>query len=703
MTEPSRELLIVQVEAALELGDLEAAERMMTQVESRFADEPTVVSLRRRIAAQGALQAADVAGAAQIFTPPPDLPLLPDMSPAVEPSFDVQGALNDAQAAIQRADYTASLNILNSALTQAPHSAELREMLEPTQKAAKRHEEAVARHQAMHHAAEEIEQRLEEGSLVQAKEMLEETVMRHGWAPSLEPLRDRLEVLGAEAQQQQLTSQFQRARTLFEGRNPQEALDELQAVLKRQPSHAEARDLERRIRDQLDREESRRQRAMAIDQARHDIERLISAGELGSARGKLEEAVGRFGAQSGLDELAKRLEQARATKEADRMLEWSKRRANEAETLVREAGRLSLKGDFQEAVQRLQQAKDLNPNHPEIPGLLTAAQNAIERHEREKRRQEALGARRAVIQRLLDGLQLESAAVALKNARDEFGDEPSFTQLEIRLRQLHEVEGGGASPGTDAVARRQLAAARLARQQELAQAYTWKQTLFFPLRGRTLPVFAIVFAVLLALEMLVGVPWVGVVFAILRGLAPVLLAGLMLEVARATVRGKNDLPEWDDLLDPQRWRRDARVYFALLACAAVPLLGFVLSRELHGLLDAESGLLGWAIAALLIWAAAAVGVLVLSATAAFGDIHAWRFAHHLRALRTAEPDSLWAIHLLYGLTLLIIIVRTSFAPLVPWQGIPLAVALEVYALLVAPHLIGVVVRRHGAELSGLYR
>ena len=43
---------------------------------------------------------------------------------------------------------------------------------------------------------------------------------------------------------------------------------------------------------------------------------------------------------------------------------------------------------------------------------------------------------------------------------------------------------------------------------------------------------------------------------------------------------------------------------------------------------------------------------------------------------------------------------TAVAAAVPWLGVPLGAAVEVYALLLVPHLVGVAVRRHRSALLG---
>ena len=54
------------------------------------------------------------------------------------------------------------------------------------------------------------------------------------------------------------------------------------------------------------------------------------------------------------------------------------RRARAAEGMVREAGRLSLKGEYASALERLAAAEKLDPQHAEIEGLRQAASAVLE-------------------------------------------------------------------------------------------------------------------------------------------------------------------------------------------------------------------------------------------------------------------------------------------------------------------------------------
>jgi len=72
--------------------------------------------------------------------------------------------------------------------------------------------------------------------------------------------------------------------------------------------------------------------------------------------------------------------------------------------------------------------------------------------------------------------------------------------------------------------------------------------------------------------------------------------------------------------------------------------------------------------------------------------------HRVRTL----DETLLVVDGLFALGLLIVLLQVFLVPEIPWLGLPIVRVLEVYGLLVAPHLIGVLVRRHRLELSKIY-
>jgi hypothetical protein len=102
------------------------------------------------------------------------------------------------------------------------------------------------------------------------------------------------------------------------------------------------------------------------------------------------------------------------------------------------------------------------------------------------------------------------------------------------------------------------------------------------------------------------------------------------------------------------------------------------------------------------WGGAAFAVAAWGAAGAFGSGAALSLPRHARAVRAAEPDVLVPINLLFAAAVAILVLRAALLPAAPWVGSPLAGGLEAWALLAAPHLIGVALRRRRIELGRAY-
>lgn len=663
----SHDVPVAQIEAAIETGDLAAARRLIETAEAGLGSLPVLDELRRRL----------------------------DEVLAISTGGAVELALERARGEVRRANYAAALEILQVASQEAPNNAELRSALERTTRAAMRHESAVERNQAVARIAEEIEHHLDRGEFDEAAQKLSDAGVQFGKHTTLQGLQERLEKERLEAELEMTHTWIDQTRAMLDRGDWRSAQEQAGKVLKLDADHEEARRLERRAAEEVAREEAKRHHEQAIAQVTQDVERLMAAEAPEQASRVLHEAIGRFGRTPAFEELDRRLDEQKAGLESRKRLEWSARRLKEAEALVKEAGRLSLQGQWEAAIERLEAARERNPDHPEIEPMVQAAQKSLERTRTERQRVEQLtGAKRDVL-RLLDDLHLDSAEVRLRAAVKKFGEDSDLDDLATRLRRLR-ASGGGGSPA--AVDPRDESTA-LARQRDLAAAYSWKQILLYPFRGDMGILFVVALAALLLLELVDGDSGFGLVFRGLRYLAPLLLLALAFDVLRETVQGKNRLVGASRLVAPRRWGLDLALVAGVVVTAASPLVVLLLTRGYHELF---TGWWGFAIAALWGWLAAAAAVLVWVAAGAFGTNRLARFPDHLRSLFLGEPETLIAINLLFTAALSVLVLRVTFLPFIPWLGSPIAVLIEVYTVLLTPHLLGVVVRRHRIELTKIY-
>ncbi|MCP4658811.1 MAG: hypothetical protein GY856_25650 [bacterium] len=680
MPESSQNALVAQIEALIENGEFAEARRTIEQAESRRGRQLAFDELRHRL----------------------------DEVETIANRSQLDAIVRRAREDVSRANYPAAMETLKRAIMLAPRDPDLRQLLEETTKAALRHDSAVERNRAVAQVAERIEALIDRGEREAARTEIEEAGITFGRHNTLLMLQERLSELDQEAELERTMAYVIHVRSLIDGKNWRGALQEAERILKLDPKNEEAIELKWRARTELDREEGKRHHAQEVDKARQDVERLITADALPLASRRLQEAIDRLGQDAVFTELAKRIDQAKAALQVSKRLEWTERRTRESEDLVRHAGRLSLQGRYDEAIERLQAARELDPNHSEIEGMLKAATTAWERQLAERRRSETLAARRAEIRGLLDALDLKRAEALLRQAQAEFGGDDfsaHFAALRTRLSALREAQTltptstppvSGAQPDHTAEA------AALRRQRAFSSAYSWKQILLFPFRSAGLIAFWGLLTIFLALEILDNLPAVERVFGILRFLVPLGALGLLLGIVRATLEGKTDLPPWNKLFDLRRWALDFLLWAAVAAVAGLPLVLFVVTSGWHALLSTDGGPLGWLIAALLGWLAAAVVVLACGAAGAFGNRQIPRFVRHARALRAGEPETLLAINIVFGVVVAIVVLRATFVLFIPWIGSPLAAGLEAWGLLAVPHMIGVVVRRHHLELTRLY-
>jgi hypothetical protein len=224
------------------------------------------------------------------------------------------------------------------------------------------------------------------------------------------------------------------------------------------------------------------------------------------------------------------------------------------------------------------------------------------------------------------------------------------------------------------------------------------ETFLFPFRGRGPAVFWGGLALLLLLDLLSLLPGAGAAFAVLRPLVPLAAGAFVLAVVRATVEGRNLLPPWGELVGGGRRLADLATALALAAAALLPLALWVAARR--G--SADGGTLTWLLALPLAWLASAGIVLAWGAAGACGRSRGWRFDRHFRALGVGGIDAQIAIGVLFILAVIHVLARLFFQGAAPWLGAIFAAAAEVYALLLMPHLIGVVVRRHRVEWARVY-
>ncbi len=582
------------------------------------------------------------------------------------------------------------------------------------------------------------------GRSAEARNALAEAGRRFGPTPILDELRRRIDEVEGIAVGPQFQALVRQAQKEIHKADYRSALGALKRALGLKPDDRETQVLlaeteaaERRHRQAVEREQA------VLEKAR-EIGGLLERGELAASRAELETAGIEHGKHAALTTLWQRLDELEGQARRRRVEEL----AGRAESLL-EAG--NLQGAREEAARVLR----LDPGHRGARRIAETARTNLEREAGRRHHQQAVEAARHDVERLIAASELPQASRRVRQAIDELGREEVFSELEGQLgkarddlqfrqriewaeRRANEAAGlieeaallslkgaygeaierleaarhlDPSHPEIDgrletaALAReRQLAERRRAKEraaQARAAVYSWEQVFGFPFRGRGPAVFGGGLALLLLLDALALLPWVGIVFRLLRLLVPVAAGAFVLDVVRSTVAGGNQLPAWEDLTDRRRWTADLPAVLAIAAAALAPLALWVAARPWHGGLGEDSGPLGWLFAAVLLWSASAFGVLAAGAAGAFGHRRAWSFRGHIRALSAGGLDVLIAIGTLFVLAVADLFGRLALMAS-PWLAAPLIALLEVYALLLVPHLIGVAVRRHRGELGRIH-
>lgn len=631
--------------------------------------------------------------------PPPPLPVGP-------PPAQIEGWIAEAQQLMRAANYDGALDLLGRALQVAPHDESLQRHHQLTEKAAQRHRAAVEREQEIVQDRRRIETLLQKGELGDARQALREAVLEHGRHPSFEELQLRLDELLLAQKKAEADELLGDARFAYQNGDWQQAIAAAEACLSLAQDalaadYAEAAELRQKAQLQLTQLGREKMQREAFEAAARDVERLLAGRELQPAAARLAQAIQRLGHHPSFEQLQKRIDAAKSEQQFQLRHDWAERRARELEALIQDSVRASLANDFQRSVEKLEAAKKLEPEHPELESKLEVARGLLEKQRSEQRKAADLAGLLEDLRGHLDALALDKAELLLQRASGRYPDAADrFAPLRQRLSLLREAESAAILPTPEDLPKlnRHTEVALADRQRAMAAAYSFGQAMLFPLRGAGPALLAIFAGLLLALDAAaIYQPLLGP----LRSGLPLPLFFFTLPLLTATLEGGNQ-PRWADL---KMKGRDLLVGFlgvVLASVLALPLLLFVAIRGNHHLLDPGAGPLGFLALVALAWPLFPPLLPLLGITAAFGPRHLLRLGRHFRFM-AADGGMPWKVAAIaYGLFLLAFLARLALGPRVPWLGLPLAAGLTAYALVGLPHWIGIAVRRRRIELARLY-
>lgn len=245
-------------------------------------------------------------------------------------------------------------------------------------------------------------------------------------------------------------------------------------------------------------------------------------------------------------------------------------------------------------------------------------------------------------------------------------------------------------------------AVELSRQRSERKPSSIRDALAYPFRGLGGYVFWGTFAVLGAFLVIESVAPLGfLVLLVPRVLVAVLLPGLLFAIVRSTARGEEELPDWPDWFDGERLRE----FVSALVVSLFTLLPAILLLTVAGC-GAVALLSGGVLCWLLLAVGLGIGLLIwipaFAAVAAFGPgLLSLRLDLHVRAFFATRVETVRVGLLMLGLGLAGEIVALVLSP-VPLVGAFAALGIDLYALFVGTHLIGLLLRRHERVLEPIY-
>lgn len=353
MTEPSLDELVAQIEQGIEDRQFAGAREIFNATVKRWGASPGLTRLRLRIE-----QAEEQAHRPQVT-------LLEQ----------------EAQQQLTRGNYGSAIDALRQATSLLPHDGDLRLALQQAERALARHQSAIAREREVSEQAKEIEAFLAREQLDRAREALREATRASGGHRTLDHLEQRLAKLEQQRLQRIAANRLAKARDLLEANDWPGALAELDRALAEDPELGEAEQLRQQARASLELEQGRRFTQQAIDEARQDVERLLTARELQRADHRLDEAISLLGRQEVFSQLGRRIDEAKAGVQAVRRREWAERRQREATAKLQEADRLLRGKRYQEALEFLRAAERIESELPGLQAKLSTALKALERQQ----------------------------------------------------------------------------------------------------------------------------------------------------------------------------------------------------------------------------------------------------------------------------------------------------------------------------------
>jgi hypothetical protein len=243
---------------------------------------------------------------------------------------------------------------------------------------------------------------------------------------------------------------------------------------------------------------------------------------------------------------------------------------------------------------------------------------------------------------------------------------------------------------------------REAARPATAGPYGLGATLLYPFRGSGLLMFIISLVIAGVTTFLVKYSIFGCAAFALWLFWLSLLIGIQFRIVESTAKWENELPDWPQYHSVGERAVEVLSYVVITLLNFGPLVAFVLAFGVEGLMTGEPSLAFWLGAAATLWLGTALSVMAWGGAALHWRRSALRVDQHVRALLATGGDGLKTVNLTFLLCGVVVLARALMSKHLPIAGIVLSGVLAIYWTFVAPHLVGLLFRRHAAALHEVY-
>lgn len=239
------------------------------------------------------------------------------------------------------------------------------------------------------------------------------------------------------------------------------------------------------------------------------------------------------------------------------------------------------------------------------------------------------------------------------------------------------------------------------RQAAITRPYPLTRALGYPLRGSGLGMFVATLATL-GFLWFIRHGWGCLPILLTLGFTGMVVA-LQFKIVRTTAAGDDDLPDWPDFLDIRMMILDYLTWIGVQLHQLLLVVPFFVLRyhTPEALLEPPSYPF-WLGVAVLLWLGGALALMAFGAAGVFGRPYVLAVPSHVRGFLAAGGSAIKIANVGFGVGAVVLMVQFLLESNVPWVGAALSTGVSVYWIFTAPHLAGVLFRRHLPAFEKIY-